>query len=282
MNPEPSRTIHKPILTTDEKRLLAEMAASVNFQKFRVSKHAIKEVMVDFVYASALIEGNDYNVQETEDLLDLGYTSAGKKHADALMILNLRRSFEDILKSSHGSPDMSDVQDIHATVTEDLLLESERGQVRQCEVTISSCEYTPPADPKILWEELKFIIAESKKYEDVFERAIYLHCNIAYLQFFKDGNKRTARMTQTSTLVGGGVAPVLFNFKFVDLYRAAVVHYYETGDYEPYKMFFFKNYKTSLKSIDYLLNGDRIKSITRTDNNNTTPTNHDEPKVNKP
>jgi hypothetical protein len=84
---------------------------------------------------------------------------------------------------------------------------------------------------------------------NVFEKAIYLHCNLAYLQYFEDGNKRTARMMQTAAMVKGGILPLFFNDTLADRYTRAVVVYYETGDYAPYVSFFKENHRLAIASF---------------------------------
>jgi len=89
---------------------------------------------------------------------------------------------------------------------------------------------------------VKTILSQANNYENPFERAIYLHCNLAYLQYFRDGNKRTARLMQTAALVQAAILPLFFSDTLIDKYRKATVHYYETGDYTPYVAFFKENY----------------------------------------
>ncbi|MBR5675126.1 MAG: Fic family protein, partial [Neisseriaceae bacterium] len=51
------------------------------------------------------------------------------------------------------------------------------------------------------------MLQTAAQYENAFEQAIFLHCNTAYLQYFRDGNKRTARLLQTAAMVKNGVLP---------------------------------------------------------------------------
>ena len=92
-----------------------------------------------------------------------------------------------------------------------------------------------------------FVVAES--YENNFEKAIYLHCNLAYLQFFSDVNKRTARMIQTASCIKSGICPLFFDKDSVDTYLQSIVFYYETGDYSQYKNYFLEDYKKQMENL---------------------------------
>lgn len=71
------------------------------------------------------------------------------------------------------------------------------------------------------------------------EQAIYLHCNIARLQPFIDGNKRTARLIEAICLMNHGLIPV-YSAKDADIlaYRRGLIAFYESGDYGLYTDYF--------------------------------------------
>lgn len=71
-----------------------------------------------------------------------------------------------------------------------------------------------------------------------FEHSIYAQLNLAYLQYFADGNKQTARLMQTAILVHAGIAPLILTSKDIVNYLDSVVHFYETGDARPYAELF--------------------------------------------
>lgn len=116
-------------------------------------------------------------------------------------------------------------------------------------VQIGASKYTPPADAGRLRVEMGVVLAEAQKYSDAFEAAIHLHCNVAYLQCFRDGNKRTARLMQTAALVRGDQLPLFFSDDLIDQYQRATVHYYETGEYGPYVSFFIQNYELAVNRL---------------------------------
>lgn len=199
--------------------------------------------MVDFVYTSAKIEGNTYDRIDTDNLLRLGITAGSKRYSDAKMLVNLREGFSMVMRSDATTVFNEDyLCDLHKVLMTELLPVSQQGLVRSAPVKIGASSYRPLSDPIKLKEQLKALLAENQRYSDPFERAIHLHCNLAYLQFFHDGNKRTARLMQTAVLVQSSIMPLFFRDTLIDQYQRSTVTYYETGSYESYVEFFMKNY----------------------------------------
>lgn len=250
MQYNPDHLAIKPVLKQADKAMLVDMAAAYPLIKFRSEVRNYEELMVDFVYTSAKIEGNTYDRVDTDNLLRLGITAGGKKHSDAIMLVNLRVGFDHVMQADRKNAlDLNYVGSLHGVLMRDLLPVHEQGLVRQSSVLIGATTYRPLADADRLSTEMRFLLASAEKIEDGFERAIYLHCNLAYLQYFRDGNKRTARLVQTACLVQHDLLPLFFADSLIDVYRRATVHYYETGDYAPYVDFFKANYRLVVNSL---------------------------------
>lgn len=244
MRYDPSQLIHREILTDEQRALLHAMAAACPISQVLDDNRHYEEWMVDFVYTSAKIEGNTYDRIDTDNLLRLGITAGSKRYSDAKMLVNLREGFSVVMKADAKTVLNEDyLCDLHKALMTELLPVSQQGLVRTSPVTIGASSYRPLSDPLKLKEELKALFAENERYNDAFERAIHLHCNLAYLQFFHDGNKRTARLMQTAALVQSGITPLFFKDTLIDQYQRSTVNYYETGSYESYVAFFMKNYE---------------------------------------
>jgi len=258
MQYNPEFVTRRPILADEDRNALSILAQAYSLERFQADVRNFEEMTVDFVYTSAKIEGNTYDRLDTDNLLRMGITAGGKRYSDAAMIVNLRNGFERVITISPDTPlDFDYLCDMHKILMKDLLPAHQQGCGRQDAVRIGATIYTPLDDPKRLRTEVKLILEEAEKYTDVFEKAIYLHCNLAYLQYFNDGNKRTARMMQTAAMVKGGVLPLFFSDTLIDRYTRATVGYYETGDYAPYAAFFKENYRLV---ATYLLGRDPLAS----------------------
>ncbi|HHS1389376.1 TPA: Fic family protein, partial [Neisseria meningitidis] len=134
----------------------------------------------------------------------------------------------------------------HSLISENLLEKGSGGVVRRDSVTISGTDYTPLSNPQSLDTELKWLLQEAPKIENPFDRAVYLHNNLAYLQYFKDCNKRTARNCMTLSLMRSGFFPCVFSPDSYPAYAEAVVAYYETGDYGLFKKYFISAYENTV------------------------------------
>ena len=251
MQYNPSYISCRSILSKEQKKHIHSLAAASPLAEFKKDSRNFEEASIDFIYTSARIEGNSYDRLDTSALLRMGITAEGKRYSDATMILNLRDAFNMVMQCDANTEiNRSYVCDLHQELTKNgLLLPKEQGIIRTGHVEISGTSYTPLDDPVRLREEMNFTLLESNKYDDPFERAIYLHCNIAYLQYFSDGNKRLARMVQTATLTQLNLMPLLFDIRFARQYINSVIDYYESGDYQPYVDFFQKNYELSTKRM---------------------------------
>jgi Fic family protein len=240
----------RPILSDDDKALLHWLDSLLPLDKFKADVRNYEEMAVDFVYTSAKIEGNTYDRVDTDNLLRLGITAGGKRYSDAIMLVNLREGFASAMSAEHDTKfDQDYLGDLHKTLMRDLLPVNEQGLGRTSPVTIGASQYRPLSDPKQLRSELKFILEEADKYVDPFEQSIYLHCSLAYLQYFRDGNKRTSRLMQTAALVRGNKLPLFFNDTLIGKYQRATVNFYETGEYGPYVDFFKENHTLAVAHL---------------------------------
>lgn len=247
MQYDPSRILFKPILSEDDKINLKDLASRYPLAKFKKDIRNYEEAQIDFVYTSAKIEGNTYTRADTDTLIKHGRTAGGKSWHDAMMILNIREAFDIAMNASpEQTIDIDFISDLHKILMTKLLPSNEQGLVRNKAVQIGGSDYKPLSDPYRLRTEMKVLVSNAEKYTDPFEKAIYLHCNLAYLQYFADGNKRTARMMQTCALAQADTLPMFFKDYMIDEYVNATVHYYETGDYNKYVNHFKEVYKISV------------------------------------
>ncbi|MCD8503845.1 MAG: Fic family protein [Burkholderiaceae bacterium] len=250
MQYDPSFVRHRFALSDEDRQWLHRLTRIYPLARFKSDHRNYEETVVDFVYTSAKIEGNTYDRIDTDNLLRFGVTAGGKRYSDAVMLVNLRNGFEQVMAVEPDDVlDLDYVCDLHKTLMRDLLPVNEQGIGRSSDVNITGAAYTPLSDASGLRTEIRFVLKEADKYTDPFEQAIYLHCNLAYLQYFRDGNKRTARLVQTASLARAQVLPLLFKDTLIGKYQKATLHYYETGNYAPYVDFFKENYELAVFSL---------------------------------
>lgn len=208
-----------------------------------LSSGEIKDLAVVWCYYSGKIEGNTYTYVETEALLKDGITSE-KRYEDARMLKNLYNTFisevEYINKQKNKEViDERSLFRIHQSISSGLVSSEESGSLRNRAVRISGTDYIPPKNIADIRGRLNEILFDQGLYENPLEKAVYLHCNIAKLQPFIDGNKRTSRMIESIVLMNADIIPV-YSSKDADIlnYRKGLVEFYETGNYSKYVEYF--------------------------------------------
>ena len=236
------------IFTPNELKILDELSAKVPLEKFLSNKSYIDKFGLDFIYTSALIEGNTYDKLDTNALVEYGRTAGGKKHSDAKMILNIRDAYE-ILITNNLEPSKQVLKDLHYILANEMVGSNQRAVPRDKEVTIAGCDYIPLATKERLDDELNYLFKVSDTITNPYNKALYIHNNLAYLQYFTDCNKRTARVMLNVVLKSSGLMIYIPDDESVKEYLRAIVSYYETGSYELFKKYFINSYKKVIDMI---------------------------------
>lgn len=247
---DPLRLDHTPFFSEEELQALHSLTGEFALDDLRNRPRVLEERSIDYDYVSSKIEGCTYSKAGVSTLLKYGWTEGGKPLADALMVLDLNATFLYIMNNATDLDvcTKSFIKDIHAMTTSHQLKADEKGIVRKNAVFITG-SHTPLESPVQLDAEFDYLISILNEIKDPFEQAAYIHCNLAYLQYFADGNKRTARLMQTALLVHNNITPVFMRAEEIDLYLKAVIKYYETGERRPYAEFFVRSYKHTIDSL---------------------------------
>jgi len=234
------------ILSLNDKEFLKNII--IPFNKIKENKKLLDQQEFEFVYVSAKTEGNTYTKGEAITLLERGLTAGGKSFYDAKMLKNLKNAFDEfVLNPKPITKEL--IKDIHFVLNEDLLEKNRLGIFRQEAVSIKGSDYIPPVGINYIDEEINYLLSQYHKITNPFEKAIYIHCNLAYIQPFYDGNKRTSRILQTITFANENIMPLISKEKFIANYLDAILSYYETGSYKNYIQFFKTAYKEQYEYI---------------------------------
>ena len=84
------------------------------------------------------------------------------------------------------------------------------GSIRRRVVNIDGSAYSPGNVPALLEDALKDIVEKARQIRNPVEAAFFLWVNVAYLQPFADGNKRTSRLSANMPLLLYNCAPLSF------------------------------------------------------------------------
>ena len=199
----------------------------------------VKDLAVVWCYYSGKIEGNTYTYVETEALLKDGITSE-KKYEDAKMLKNLYNTFISELEYINKGQNQETIDErtlfrVHQSISTGLVLN----------------EDILPKHLQEIKSKLGEILFEQDNYTNPLEKAVFLHCNIARLQPFIGGNKRTSRMIESIVLMNADIIPV-YSSKDADIlnYRKGLIAFYETGDYALYADYFLNKQVERIKEIE--------------------------------
>ncbi|GJQ04869.1 cell division protein [Capnocytophaga canimorsus] len=218
----------------------------------------VKQLGVAWAFYSGKIEGNTYTFIETETLLKDGIT-APRRYEDAKELKNLYNTFisEAEYIRKEGNTEHIDEKllfRVHSTFMQDLISDEERGVLRKRRVGITGTNYKPMDNPFEIRQRFSEILYNQELIQNPFERAIYLHCNMAKLQPFIDGNKRTSRMLESIVLMNADIVPIFSKHEEdFNTYRKSLVHFYQTGDYSKYVDYLLEQ---KLKYLQYFTKED--------------------------
>lgn len=244
----------KPIFNEEQQKKASFILEHPLSKLSELYSNEIKDLAVVWCYYSGKIEGNTYTYVETEALLKDGITSE-KKYEDAKMLKNLYNTFISELEYIHKGKNQELIDErtlfrVHHSISTGLVSNEESGSLRTRAVRISGTEYIPPKNQQEIERRLNEIFFQQEGYANPLEKAVYLHCNLARLQPFIDGNKRTARMMESIALMNADVIPV-YSAKDADIlhYRKGLIAFYETESYTLYADYFLNRQVERIKEI---------------------------------
>ncbi|MCF0256991.1 MAG: Fic family protein [Bacteroides heparinolyticus] len=245
----------KPIFNEEQQKKASFILEDPLSKLSELYSNEIKDLAVVWCYYSGKIEGNTYTYVETEALLKDGITSE-KRYEDAKMLKNLYNTFISELEYIHKEKNQEIIDErtlfrVHQSISTGLVSNEESGALRVRAVRISGTNYVPPKNSQEIESKLNEILFQQDEYTNPLEKAVYLHCNLARLQPFIDGNKRTARMIESIALMNAGLIPV-YSAKDSDIlsYRKGLIAFYEKEDCSLYADYFLNRQIERIKEIE--------------------------------
>ena len=175
-------------------------------------RRILERLLVDLSWASSRMEGNTYNILETERLIRFGEEASGKDRKEAVMILNHKEAIQYVVDHlADITISKLDIFGIHALLADGLLADpGMAGRLRRMPVGISYSSYRPLDDPFAIEEEFGVLVDKAVAITDPFEQSFFLLVHIPYLQAFDDIDKRTSRIASNIPLLKADLAPMSF------------------------------------------------------------------------
>ncbi len=194
-------------------------------------KRELERFLIDFAWKSSQIEGNTYDLIETETLLKEKIRARGHSEEEAKMLLNHKNAFEFITKNELRFKKKI-TKDLIFQLHEKLIegLDVSMG-IRQEQVRITGTRYIPPRGGTKLASLLEDAIQSINNTAYPPDKALIASSLIAYLQPFADGNKRTSRVLANALLIAHGYYPLSYRNIDVTEYKKAIILIYEQNNF---------------------------------------------------
>lgn len=175
------------------------------------AREVLQQLLIDLSWSSSHLEGNAKTMLDTKELFQRS-EQAEVLDQDTIMLLNHKSAIEFMVDAvpTEGIT-LPVVVDVQAKLMRDLLSDSrDIGSIRRRVVSIDGSVYNPSNIPSVLEGTLKTIVEKVRLIRNPVEAAFFMWVNLAYLQPFADGNKRTSRLCANMPLMLYNCAPLSF------------------------------------------------------------------------
>lgn len=205
---------------------------------------------VDFVYNTAALEGNPFTFPEVKTLLD-GITVGGHKLSDSEQVLRLNQALSYVIglvKDKKFELTEATAKAIQGIVAKDEALQW--GVFRDGVVFIPGTDYkVPPADQlNALFEQGKQALLAI---DDPIHQAFLVFLWGSLVQFFYDGNKRTARFLCNGILMSAGYPPMMITAKEQLPYNQVMARFYDSQDATEALVWFYERYRERIEKFGF-------------------------------
>jgi Fic family protein len=192
-----------------------------------VARKVLEQLLIDLSWQSSRLEGNRKSLLDTRELFASG--GGDGRDPDVTMLLNHKAAIEFMVDAvPQQGITVPVVRNLHALLMQGLLDDTNAtGAIRRRIVTIEGSVYQPTHVPLVLEEMLNEIVGKARLIRNPIEGAFFLWVNVAYLQPFEDGNKRTSRLSANLPLLIYNCAPLSFLEVEVSEYAYAMLGVYE-------------------------------------------------------
>ncbi len=196
------------------------------------ARQILERLLVDLAWASSRMEGNTYDLLQTERLIRFGEEASGRDRKEAVMILNHKEAIQYVIENlADITVARRDVFNIHALLADGLLIDpAMTGRLRRSPAGIFYSSYRPLEDRYAIEEEFDILMIKAAEIVDPFEQSFFLLVHIPYLQAFDDINRRTARVASNIPLLKADLAPLSFVTVDDAAYIDGLIGIYEMND----------------------------------------------------
>ncbi len=210
-------------------------------------KKEFERLLIELSWKSSQIEGNTYDLLDTEQLLKYNIKAPNHSEEEAIMLLNHKVAIEYTRENADLFTQLttSKIIDIHTLLTQKLGIAK---SIRNRLVRITGTKYTPPDNQFVLSEALDEVCRLVNNMDNVFEKALRVLLMISYLQPFDDGNKRIARLAANAMLMAAGCCPLSYRSISPSEYKKSILLFYELNNVNTFKKVFIEQYQFAVEN----------------------------------
>lgn len=203
-----------------------------------------KRNIVDVIWKSALLEGIPITFPETQTIYEGG--NVAHLGIDELQIINnLKHAWKYCLLSINDEINTNYIANIHVLIGNNLV--ESPGKMRIYDVNMGGTKWKPKIPSK---DSLEILLKEYKENKIVTDGAITLMCKMMKLQYFNDGNKRTAMLVANHELIKNGKGIISIAEEFKQEFGEKLIAYYEDEkEMEQLKEFVYNNCIDGIKNL---------------------------------
>jgi len=241
----------KNLLSQEEaekiKRIKKSFAKQTQNLSPDIFKRELERFIIELSWKSSKIEGNTYTLLETEALIKESEEAKGKTKDEAIMILNHKEAFEQILKHARDFKKISLplINELHQVLTKNLNVST---GIRKQAVGITGTTYQPLDNSHQIREAMERLITAINSNSVPVEKALIANAVVSYIQPFADGNKRTGRMLTNAILLAHDYYPLSYRSIDENEFKQSLIIFYEQGSLNHLKSLFINQlifaYKT--------------------------------------
>jgi Fic family protein len=210
-------------------------------------KREFERLMIELSWKSSQIEGNTYDLLDTEQLLKYNIPAPNHTEEETIMLLNHKAAIEYTRENADLFNQLATnkIIDIHTLLTQKLGISK---SIRNRLVRITGTKYTPPDNQFVIEEAVENLCASVNTIENVFEKALRALLLISYIQPFEDGNKRTARLTANALLMAANKCPLSYRSISPSEYKKSILLFYEMNNVSAFKKIFIDQYQFAVEN----------------------------------
>jgi len=251
-NPSILDTLESVQIFTQKEIILLDNLTNAYQQKVKSTsannyKREFERLMIELSWKSSQIEGNTYDLLDTEQLLKYNITAPNHTEEETIMLLNHKVAIEYTRENTNffNHLTISKIIDIHTLLTQKLGISK---SIRNRLLRITGTKYTPPDNQFVIEEALENLCVSVNSISNVFKKALRALLLINYLQPFDDGNKRTARLTANALLMAAERCPLSYRSISPSEYKKSILLFCEMNNVNAFKKIFIDQYRFAVEN----------------------------------